>query len=272
MRAVPMSLREGAYAMGSTRFQTAVRVVLRAAISGACFRLFLGISRAVGETMIVAVAAGMQPTLPWHRCGQTIGLHRGQVAMGDLPAWLIGYQSRFSRRLQPTSLTLSSDHGTPFAVVIAKPTDTGFLKMKIKTSLRSAAIIRGNRRGQTHLRKVAGSGVDGRGAGLRDLVRPDGDQRMERLNPGLLHQLSVASAGECGNRRRGSARGRSCRDRLVGRSPRRGGRRLISGDAPRIWSPHHRDQRDQPRRAPSIVMACSPWACSFTRSALARAR
>jgi phosphate transport system permease protein len=61
MRAVPMSLREGAYAMGSTRFQTAVNVVVPAAFSGIASAYILGISRAVGETMILAVAAGMQP-------------------------------------------------------------------------------------------------------------------------------------------------------------------------------------------------------------------
>lgn len=71
MRAVPMSLREGAYAMGSTRFQTATRVIVPAAFSGIASAYILGISRAVGETMILAVAAGMQPNLssirwsPW---------------------------------------------------------------------------------------------------------------------------------------------------------------------------------------------------------------
>ena len=58
MRAVPMSLREGSYAMGATRLQTAVRVVVPAALSGIASAYILGISRAVGETMILAVAAG----------------------------------------------------------------------------------------------------------------------------------------------------------------------------------------------------------------------
>src|SRR5688572_11907427 len=58
MRAVPMSLREGSYAMGATRFQTAIRVVTPAAFSGIAAAYILGISRAVGETMILAVAAG----------------------------------------------------------------------------------------------------------------------------------------------------------------------------------------------------------------------
>ncbi|HXF65709.1 MAG TPA: phosphate ABC transporter permease subunit PstC, partial [Burkholderiales bacterium] len=58
MRAVPMALREGSYAMGATRFQTAIRVVTPAAFSGIAAAYILGISRAVGETMILAVAAG----------------------------------------------------------------------------------------------------------------------------------------------------------------------------------------------------------------------
>src|SRR5687767_1449723 len=66
MRAVPMSLREGSYAMGATRFQTAVKVVVPAAFSGIASAYILGISRAVGETMILAVAAGMQPNLTFN--------------------------------------------------------------------------------------------------------------------------------------------------------------------------------------------------------------
>src|SRR5688572_3282199 len=63
MRAVPMNLREGSYAMGATRFQTAIKVVVPSAFSGIASAYILGISRAVGETMILAVAAGMQPNL-----------------------------------------------------------------------------------------------------------------------------------------------------------------------------------------------------------------
>lgn len=108
MRAVPMSLREGAYAMGSTRFQTAVRVVLPAAISGVVSAYILGISRAVGETMIVAVAAGMQPnfTMDPTQPAQTISAYIVQVAMGDLPHGSIGYQSIFAAGLSLMLLTL----------------------------------------------------------------------------------------------------------------------------------------------------------------------
>jgi hypothetical protein len=66
MRAVPMSLREGSYAMGATRLQTALKVVVPAATSGIASAYILGISRAVGETMILAVAAGMQPNLTFN--------------------------------------------------------------------------------------------------------------------------------------------------------------------------------------------------------------
>ena len=71
MRAVPMALREGSYAMGATRFQTAIRVVVPAAFSGIAAAYILGISRAVGETMIVAVAAGhaAEPYLQPARAG-----------------------------------------------------------------------------------------------------------------------------------------------------------------------------------------------------------
>ena len=87
MRAVPMSLREGSYAMGATRFQTAVNVVVPAAFSGIAAAYILGISRAVGETMILAVAAGMQPNLTFNPLepAATITAYIVQVALGDLP-------------------------------------------------------------------------------------------------------------------------------------------------------------------------------------------
>ena len=66
MRAVPMSMREGAYAMGATRFQTAIKVIAPAATSGIVASYILAISRAVGETMIVAIAAGQQPNFTFN--------------------------------------------------------------------------------------------------------------------------------------------------------------------------------------------------------------
>ena len=108
MRAVPMSLREGAYAMGSTRLQTATRVVVPAAFSGIAAAYILGISRAVGETMILAVAAGMQPnlTLDPREPAATITSYIVQVALGDLPHGSIGYQTIFAAGLSLMLLTL----------------------------------------------------------------------------------------------------------------------------------------------------------------------
>jgi len=108
MRAVPMSLREGAYAMGSTRLQTAVRVVMPAAFSGIAAAYILGISRAVGETMILAVAAGMQPNLTMNPLepAATITAYIVQVALGDLPHGSIGYQTIFAAGLTLLLLTL----------------------------------------------------------------------------------------------------------------------------------------------------------------------
>jgi phosphate transport system permease protein len=98
MRAVPMSLREGAYAMGANKIITAVQVVYPAALSGIISSYILAISRAVGETMIVAIAAGMQPnlTVDPREPAQTITAYIVQVSLGDLPHGSIGYQSIFA--------------------------------------------------------------------------------------------------------------------------------------------------------------------------------
>ena len=108
MRAVPMSLREGSYAMGATRFQTATRVVVPAAFSGIASAYILGISRAVGETMILAVAAGMQPNLTLNPLepAATITSYIVQVALGDLPHGSVGYQTIFAAGLTLMLLTL----------------------------------------------------------------------------------------------------------------------------------------------------------------------
>jgi phosphate transport system permease protein len=108
MRAVPMALREGSYAMGATRFQTALRVVAPAAFSGIAAAYILGISRAVGETMILAVAAGMQPNLTWNPLepAATITAYIVQVALGDLPHGSLGYQTIFAAGLTLALVTL----------------------------------------------------------------------------------------------------------------------------------------------------------------------
>jgi len=108
MRAVPMALREGSYAMGATRFQTATKVVVPAAASGIASAYILGISRAVGETMILAVAAGMQPNLTFNPLepAATITAFIVQVALGDLPHGSIGYQTIFAAGLTLMLCTL----------------------------------------------------------------------------------------------------------------------------------------------------------------------
>jgi phosphate transport system permease protein len=109
MRAVPMSLREGSYAMGATRFQTAIKVVVPAAFSGIASAYILGISRAVGETMILAVAAGLQPNLTFNplESAATITAYIVQVALGDLPHGSIGYQTIFAAGLTLMLFTLA---------------------------------------------------------------------------------------------------------------------------------------------------------------------
>jgi phosphate transport system permease protein len=101
MRAVPNYMREGSYAMGATRFQTATRVVVPGAFSGIAAAYILGISRAVGETMVVAVAAGLQPNLTWNplQSAATITSFIVQVSLGDLPHGSVGYQSIFAAGL-----------------------------------------------------------------------------------------------------------------------------------------------------------------------------
>lgn len=108
MRAVPMSLREGSYAMGANRTITSFKVVLPAAFSGVVASYILAISRALGETMIVAVAAGMQPnlTLDPREPAATITAYIVQVSLGDLPHGSIGYQSIFAAGLTLFVMTL----------------------------------------------------------------------------------------------------------------------------------------------------------------------
>jgi phosphate transport system permease protein len=108
IRAVPMHLREGSYAMGATRLQTSVRVIVPAAFSGIAAAYILGISRAIGETMVVAIAAGMQPNFTWdpREPAQTITAYIVQVSLGDLPHGTIGYQTIFAAGLTLLVMTL----------------------------------------------------------------------------------------------------------------------------------------------------------------------
>jgi len=108
MRAVPQGLREGAYGLGSTRRQVATRVVFPAALSGIVASIVLGISRGVGETMIVLLAAGLQPNFGINPTEgfATITTFMGATADGDNPAGSIGYESIFACGLILFVLTL----------------------------------------------------------------------------------------------------------------------------------------------------------------------
>ncbi len=98
MRAVPNGLREGSYALGATRMQTSLRVVVPAAFSGITAAFILAVSRAVGETMIVAIAAGQQPSLTWNPLVQveTMTAYIVQVSLGDTPQGTLEYRTIFA--------------------------------------------------------------------------------------------------------------------------------------------------------------------------------
>lgn len=108
MRAVPGYLREASYALGASRFETAFRVVIPAGFSGITSAYILGISRALGETMVVAIAAGMQPNLSFNPLepSETITAFIVQVSLGDLPHGSIGYQSIYVAGLTLLLITL----------------------------------------------------------------------------------------------------------------------------------------------------------------------
>ncbi len=101
LRAVPQSMRDGSLAMGATRLETAFRVVLPAAVSGVGGAIILGMSRAVGETMIVVVAGGQQPQIVTHPAqqGATVTAFIAQVALGDIQYGTLEYQSIFAAGL-----------------------------------------------------------------------------------------------------------------------------------------------------------------------------
>jgi len=107
LNAVPNSLREGSYALGSSQVQTAFKVVVPAASSGITVSLILAISRAIGETMIVAIAAGQQPRLTLNPLVpiETITAYIVQVSKGDVPQDSLGYQTIFAAGLTLFVLT-----------------------------------------------------------------------------------------------------------------------------------------------------------------------
>jgi phosphate transport system permease protein len=98
MAAVPNALRQGAYALGSTKRQVSTKVVVPAAFSGITAAFVLGISRAVGETMIVAVAAGQRPNLTWNPLEgmQTMTGFIAAIGQGDVPVGSLEYDTIFA--------------------------------------------------------------------------------------------------------------------------------------------------------------------------------
>lgn len=98
LRAVPTALREGAYGLGATRMEVSTRVVVPAALSGIIASFILGISRAIGETMAVSIAAGNMPNLTLNGLEsiQTMTAYIVQASLGDTPHGSVGYQTLFA--------------------------------------------------------------------------------------------------------------------------------------------------------------------------------
>lgn len=108
LQAVPRTLREGSYGLGATKLETSIKVVLPAALSGVTAALIVAISRAVGETMIVAVAAGAGPnfTLNPFKAAETMTGHIARISGGDLSYNSIDYNSLFAIGLLLFLITL----------------------------------------------------------------------------------------------------------------------------------------------------------------------
>ena len=108
LSAVPRALREGAYAMGATKWETAIKVVVPAALSGITAAFIVSISRAIGETMVVAIAAGAGPnfTLNPFEAAETMTGHIVRISGGDLSYDSIDYNSIFAIGLMLFLITL----------------------------------------------------------------------------------------------------------------------------------------------------------------------
>ncbi|MBC7255281.1 MAG: phosphate ABC transporter permease subunit PstC, partial [Chloroflexi bacterium] len=109
LSAVPRSLREASYALGATRLETAVTIVLPAALSGIAAAIILAISRAVGETMIVAIAAGSGPAFTFNpfKAAETMTGHIVRISGGDLSYDSMDYNSLFAIGLALFLITLT---------------------------------------------------------------------------------------------------------------------------------------------------------------------
>jgi phosphate transport system permease protein len=108
MSAVPQALRDGAYGLGADRLQTSLKVVVPAAVSGIIASFVLGVSRAVGETMIVLIAVGQLPQLTFdpQRTMETLTAFIGATGNGDVPTGSIEYKTIFAVGLTLFALTL----------------------------------------------------------------------------------------------------------------------------------------------------------------------
>ena len=108
MRAVPRSLREGAYALGATKLEVSTRVVVPAALSGIVSAFILAVSRAIGETMIVAIAAGYKPNFTFNPFVpiETMTAYIVQVSLGDTPNGTLEYKTIFAVALLLFVITL----------------------------------------------------------------------------------------------------------------------------------------------------------------------
>ncbi|MQC26708.1 MAG: phosphate ABC transporter permease subunit PstC [Chloroflexi bacterium] len=109
LSAVPRSLREAAYGLGATRLETALRVVVPAAISGIVAAFIVAISRAIGETMVVAIAAGAGPAFTFNpfKSAETMTGHIVRISGGDLSYNSLDYNSIFAIGLMLFFMTLS---------------------------------------------------------------------------------------------------------------------------------------------------------------------
>jgi phosphate transport system permease protein len=108
MKAVPMHIKEGSYAMGATKLQTSFKVIIPAAFSGIAAAFIIGISRAIGETMVVAIAAGMMPNFSANPLEpvQTLTAYIVQVSLGDVPHGTIEYKTIFAAGITLFLMTL----------------------------------------------------------------------------------------------------------------------------------------------------------------------
>ena len=118
LRAVPRSLREGAYALGATKVEVALQVVVPAALSGIVAAFILAMSRAIGETMIVTVAAGQNPTFTLNPFVpiETMTAYIVQVSLGDTPTGTLEFKTIFAVGLSLFTLTLGMNLLSQFVV------------------------------------------------------------------------------------------------------------------------------------------------------------